>query len=118
MRAESTFTWSWVCPRIALAICYAVLSRMDHEQWLEQHDRMLADHDRKMAELREAQERLDRAQARTERYLRMAIRAGVRAMAEIDGAITKLAAAQLVTEEKLQRLIERDERRYGGNGGH
>jgi len=109
---------------------------MDHEQWLEQHDRMLADHDRMIAEsreayerMREAHERLERSHERTERLLRRAIRAAVlearnererrrRAFAKIDDAITKLAAAQLVTEEKLQRLIERDERRYGGNGGH
>jgi len=105
---------------------------MDHEQWLEQHDHMLADHDRMIADMREAHEKmredhermreahekLERFHKRTERLLRLAIRAGMRAKAEIDHAITKVAAAQLITEEKLQRLIERDERRYGGNGGH
>jgi hypothetical protein len=90
---------------------------MDHEQWLEQHDRMLADHDRKMAELREAHERTERFHKRTERLLRLAIRAGIQAKAEIDDAITKLAAAQLVTEERLQRLERLFEQRYGGNGG-
>ena len=60
--------------------------------------------------------------------LRRAVRLSVRdalnererrrkAIAEIDEKITQLAAAQLITEEKLNRLIERDERRYGGNGG-
>jgi ATP-dependent Clp protease ATP-binding subunit ClpA len=70
-------------------------------------------------------------QARTDRRLDRAIRLGVqearqerkrrkemdeilaRRASEADEKITQLAAAQLVTEEKLQRLI--DERR-GGNG--
>jgi hypothetical protein len=38
------------------------------------------------------------------------------AMAEVDDKLTKLAAAQLVTEEKLQGLIEA--LRRGGNGSH
>jgi len=102
---------------------------MDHEQWLEQHDRMMADFEIKVERVRELHES-------TERLLRRAIRDSVRearnerqrrqrAVAAMDEAITKLAAAQLVTEEKLQRLeenfqrlLERDERRYGGNGGH
>ncbi len=105
---------------------------MDHEQWLEQHDRMIADfdqkmeesrakHDREMEEIRKAQDRLVHDVGQ---ILRRAIRAGIRearnerarrrrAIAEIDDKITQLAAAQLITEEKLQRLIERDERRYG-----
>jgi hypothetical protein len=98
---------------------------MDHEKWLEQHDEMLADHDREMAEIRQAQQQLVKDVGQV---LRRAIRDGIRearnerarrqrASAEIDDRITKLAAAQLITEEKLQRLIERDERRYGGNGG-
>ena len=84
---------------------------MDHQPWLEQHDRMIADHDRIMKEI---DARLNRAlrdsvrEARNERARRK------RALAEIDDKITQLAAAQLVTEEKLQRLI--DERRLGGNG--
>ena len=95
---------------------------MDHEQWLEQHDRMMADFEIKIERVRELHES-------SERLLRRAIRDSVRearnerqrrqrSIAAIDEAITKLAAAQLVTEEKLQRLLERDERRYGGNGGH
>jgi hypothetical protein len=80
---------------------------MDHEQWLQQHDRMMADHDRIMKEI---DARLNRAlrdsvrEARNERTKRR----------ELDEKITQLAAAQLMTEEKLQRLI--DERRLGGNG--
>jgi hypothetical protein len=96
---------------------------MDHER-LEQHDRMIADHDRAMAENRE---RHDREIESIRQILRRAVRLAVReagnegarrrrAIAEIDGRITQLAAAQLITEEKFQRMIERDERRYGGNG--
>jgi len=63
-----------------------------HEQWLEQHERTM----------RRIDERLDRAvrfcvrEARSERIRRR----------ELDEKITQLAAAQLVTEEKLQGLIE------------
>ena len=100
---------------------------MDHEQWLEQHDRMIADHDRGMEAMREASrkagERHDREIKQIREILSHAVRLAVREARnerakrrEIDDHITKLAAAQLVTEEKLQRLLERDERRYGGNG--
>ena len=93
-----------------------------HERMVEQHDRMMADFDIKIERVRELHES-------TDGLLRRAIRDSVRearnererrrrAIAEIDEAITKVAAAQLITEEKLQRLLERDERRYGGNGGH
>jgi hypothetical protein len=97
---------------------------MDHEKWPEQHDEMLADHDREMAEIRQAQKELVKDVGQV---LRRAIRDGIRearnerarrrrAIAEIDDKITKLAAAQLITEEKLQQAIERDKRSYGGNG--
>ena len=86
---------------------------MDHEQWLQRHDEAIARHDREMADigrmLRQAI-RLSVREARNEHMRRK------RALAEIDDKITQLAAAQLVTEEKLQRLIE--ERRRGGNGSH
>jgi hypothetical protein len=78
-----------------------------HEQWLEQHERAMAEHERTM---RRIDERLDRAvrlsvrEARSERIKRR----------ELDEKITQLAAAQLVTEEKLQGLIEALKR--GGNG--
>jgi hypothetical protein len=99
-----------------------------HEQWLEQHERAIAEHDRMMAEhgrgmaehrlnmaehertMRRIDERLDRAvrlsvrEARSERIKRR----------ELDDKITQLAAAQLVTEEKLQGLIEALKR--AGNG--
>ncbi len=75
-------------------------------------------HDREMAEIRE-----EIRKGREE--LRRAIRLGIEeARAErrrrregddrLDSAISKLAAAQLVTEEKLQRFI--DSMRRGGNG--
>ena len=85
-----------------------------HEQWLEQHDRAMAEHERTMQQinstLQRIDDRLDRAvrlsvrEARSERIKRR----------ELDEKITQLAAAQLVTEEKLQGLIEALKR--GGNG--
>lgn len=111
---------------------------MDHEKWLEQHDQMMADfdqklaaareeHDRDMKEIREDHKQLMRDMRVIGRVLRRAIRDGIRearnervrrqrAVAEIDDQITKLSAAQLITEEKLQQLIERDKQRYGTNG--
>lgn len=94
-------------------VAMLIVAAMDYEQWLEQHDRMIADHDREMGEIRQMLRRAIRdgiREARNERTRRR------RAIAEIDDKITKLAAAQLITEEKFQRLLERDERRYGGNG--
>jgi hypothetical protein len=83
-----------------------------HEQWLEQHDRSMAEHERVM---RRIDGRLNRAirlavrEARAERLGR------IKANAEFDEKMTQLAAAQLVTEEKLlQDLIEALKR--GGNG--
>jgi hypothetical protein len=59
----------------------------------------------------------------TEALLRRAIRAGVEEVRRqrvrsrrLDEKITQLAAAQVVTEEKLQGLI--DSIRQGGNGRH
>ena len=77
---------------------------MDHEQWLQQHDRMIADMDQMLRRairdsVREARNERQKRRERNEKF-------------------TQLAAAQLVTEEKLQRLIDRDERRGGGNGSH
>jgi hypothetical protein len=37
---------------------------------------------------------------------------------KIDEGHYKVAAAQPITEDKLQRLLETDERCYGGNYGH
>ena len=89
-----------------------VVAAMEHEQWLEQHDRMMADHEQVMKEIDARLNRAIRDSIRESRNERMRRR---RALAEIDDKITQLAAAQLVTEEKLQRLIE--ERRRG-NGSH
>jgi hypothetical protein len=60
-------------------------------------------------------EALAARQEKTDRILRRAIRAGVKearqerqkrreGLSELDGYITRLAAAQLVTEESLQKL--------------
>ena len=43
-------------------------------------------------------------------------RAHALAMADLDHHLTKLAAAQMITEQKLQGLI--DALRRGGNGKH
>jgi hypothetical protein len=104
---------------------------MDHEKWLEQHDQMMADFDQKLAAAREDHDR-EMKEIRglvrsVGQVLRRAIRDGIRearnerarrrrVVAEIDDQITKLSAAQLITEEELQQLIERDEQRYGANG--
>jgi phage-related minor tail protein len=71
-------------------------------------------HERDMADLR-------KSQARTENTLRRAIRLSVvdarrqrNRNAEFDQKMTQLTAAQVVTEEKLQGLI--DALRRGGNG--
>jgi hypothetical protein len=61
---------------------------MDHQQWLEQHDRMIADMDRMLRRAIRDSVR----EARNERRKRR----------ELDDKITQLAAAQLVTEEKMQ----------------
>ncbi|PWU00960.1 MAG: hypothetical protein C5B51_24015 [Terriglobia bacterium] len=101
---------------------------MDHEKWLEQHDRMLADHELFMQRHQQWFEEHQQASKKHEQEIRQirgllarAIRASViearserRKRRELDDKITQLAAAQLVTEEKLQRLIERD--RQSGNG--
>jgi hypothetical protein len=96
---------------------------MDHEKWLEQHDRMMADHALAMQEHERTLAYHDRIMkqidARLDRALRDSVREARnerRKRRELDDKITQLAAAQLVTEEKLQRLIE--ERRRGGNGRH
>jgi hypothetical protein len=75
---------------------------MDHEQWLHRHHEAIAEIE---GMFRQAV-RLSVRKARSERRKRR----------ELDDKITQLAAAQLVTEEKLQLLIE--ERRQGGTGSH
>jgi uncharacterized membrane protein len=100
---------------------------MDHEQWLKMHDewlelhnRAIAEHDQTIAEC----DRLSKENAHDiramNRTLRQAIAAAVREARnerrkrqELDD---KLSAAQLITEEKLQRFI--DSLRQGGNGSH
>jgi hypothetical protein len=71
-------------------------------------------HDREMADIR-------RADAAMRAYLRRAVAVGVREArnarrrsSELDEKISQLAAAQLVTEEKLQRFI--NSIGHGGNG--
>ena len=101
---------------------------MDHEGWLEQHDRMMADFGVGMARLRESQEKTEASQQKTELALRRAIRLGVqdglrqrKRNAEFEEKMTQLAAAQVITEEKLGRLEDQisafvDGLQKGGNG--
>lgn len=114
-----------------------------HEQFLEQHDRMMAEHDRTMAEharhmaehdrllaehvghmaeldrqMAKHQVVMDRIDARLDRAVRLSMREARSERIkrrELDENITQLAAAQLVTEEKLQGLIEAWKRRGNGN---
>jgi hypothetical protein len=73
--------------------------------------------DERLERLTGSVEQLSAAQQKTETALRRAITLSVRearaerkrramAVAQIDDQITKLAAAQLITEEKLQRFLE------------
>ena len=85
-----------------------------HEQWLEQHDRMIAAHDHSIADHERIMRRID---ARLDRAVRLAVREARAERARralLDEKMTQLAAAQVVTEEKLQGLIEALKR--GGNG--
>jgi len=100
---------------------------MEHEQWLklrdewlEHHNRAIAEHDEILAESARAREEHERKMevldARIRRSIRLAVqeaRAERRKRRELDA---KLSAAQLITEEKLQRFI--DSLRQGGNGRH
>jgi hypothetical protein len=82
----------------------------DHEQWLAAHDRAVAAHQKDIAALDQQLRRairLNVQEVRAERKRRAA------AIAIIDEKITQLAAAQLITEEKLQRYLQN---RGGGNG--
>jgi hypothetical protein len=88
---------------------------MDHPESLEEEGRMLASIGQLLRHavrdgIRDA--RKDRAERR-------------KARAKSEALFAKLAAAQLITEEKWQQLeekwqqlIEREKRRYGGNGDH
>lgn len=92
-----------------------------HEQWLEQHDRSM-DRAQKRADL--AEKRADRTDARLDRAVRLAVREARNERSkrrELDEKLTQLAAAQVVTEEKMQSLQASmqafiDSLRRGGNG--
>ena len=75
----------------------------EHNDFIQQHNVAIQRHDREMHQIREQLRRAVRLavqDARTDRKRR-------REMAEQwDQKITQLSAAQLVTEEKLQGLIE------------
>jgi len=70
-------------------------------------------HDREMGEIRAGLRRAVRLSVEEARRERVRRQEGDE---RLDGHITKLAAAQLETEHKLQSLI--DALRPGGNGGH
>jgi hypothetical protein len=84
----------------------------------ERHARAEVRHDREMAEIREETRKVHTELRRAVRLGVQEVRAERRRRGEadehLDTAITRLAAAQLVTEEKLQGLI--DALRRGGNG--
>lgn len=96
-----------------------------HERWLEQHERSMAEHDQRMQRIEKQGELTD---ARLNRAIRLAVREAraervrrTKANAEFDEKMTQLAAAQLVTEEKMQHLQASmqafiDSMRGGGNG--
>jgi hypothetical protein len=66
-------------------------------------------HDREVAEIRGLLRRAIHDSVREARNER-------RKRRELDDKVTQLAAAQLITEEKFQQLLERDKRHYGENG--
>ena len=75
-----------------------------HEAWARQHEATSKEHDRRMRAI----------DARLTRFISLGVieaRNHRKKMKQLDGYVTKLAAAQLVTEEKLQRFISRS-----GNG--
>jgi len=102
------------------------------EGWIlkheERHDRLEEDrkrHEERMAQLEEEHSRQKaRIDARLRRAIRLAIDEGRRERAkrrELDEKITQLAAAQLITEEKMQELKASmqaflDWSRHRGNG--
>ena len=99
----------------------------DAEKRQDDADKRQADADKRQADAdnrhAEAEKRHDEAIARIDRRLDRAIRLSVldarrqrNRNLEFDEKMTQLAAAQLVTEEKLQGLI--DALRRSGNGTH
>jgi hypothetical protein len=92
----------------------------DAEKRQADAEKRQADAEKRQAD---AEKRHDDALARIDRRLDRAIRLGVQDTRrqrqrniEFDGKMTELAAAQVVTEEKLQGLI--DALRGGENGKH
>ena len=74
-----------------------------HEQMMAKHEQMMAKHEQMMA--KHEQMMAEHAAGLTAHKL---------AVANLDDLLTKLAAAQIVTEQKLQGLI--DALRRSGNG--
>jgi uncharacterized protein (DUF3084 family) len=94
-----------------------------HDDAIAHHDEAIAHHDDAIARHNDAIARHNDAMARIDRRLDRAIRLAVQDARrqrnrnlEFDEKMTQLAAAQVVTEEKLQGLI--DALRGGGNGKH
>jgi len=101
------------------------LGHTDHDARLAAAEERQAAADERQAAAEERQaaanERHAREMAEIRGILRRAIRLGVqearnerRRRSELDEKITQLSAAQLITEEKLQKFIQSLER--GGNG--
>jgi chromosome segregation ATPase len=92
-----------------------------HNREIERHNREIEDHNREMERHNREMEEIRREARAMRTELRRAFVMGVqearnqrRRSQELDQKITQLAAAQLVTEEKLQRFI--DSVRRAGNG--
>lgn len=83
-----------------------------HDAMMARHEEMMARHDAMMARHEEMMARHDEAMAE----LAAGAAAHSLAMANLDDLMTKLAAAQIVTEQKLQGLI--DALRRSGNGNN
>ena len=84
---------------------------MTNEERLEQHGRFIAEHERIIA-------RIDRLLDRAVRLGVLEARQERRKRRELDEKMTQLAAAQLVTEEKMQSMQAALEAflKRGGNG--
>jgi hypothetical protein len=85
-----------------------------HERAIAKHERFLVDHERFLVEHERSIRRIDK---RLNHFVQLGVREA-RSQRErsrvLDGKITQLAAAQVVTEEKLQRFIS--SLGTGGNG--
>ena len=106
---------------IEKTIAFILEHQARHEVAMAKHDEAMAQHNQAMAQHDQALARID---ARLDRAIRLDVqeaRRERRGRRELDEKLTQLAAAQLVTEEKVQKLSDKidaivEMRRNGGNG--